>query len=210
MIGRMKILITGFEPFGGSTVNPSIQVVRAMASAPLDNVDLCTAMLPVDRITGPSTLVLAVDTYKPDVVLCLGQATGRTTLSIERVAVNLLDYHIADNSGALVTDEPVVPDGPAAYFVTLPVRDLLSAVRDACVPAELSLSAGTFLCNQVLYTLLHHIAVNGLAIKAGFIHVPALPEQVVDKPAPSMSLQTMTAGIRAALLCLANPDGGKA
>jgi pyroglutamyl-peptidase len=158
-------------------------------------------MLPVDRVTGPATLVMAVESFKPDVVLCLGQATGRAALSIERVAVNLLDYAIADNSGAVVTDEPIVPDGPAAYFVTLPVRRVRDAIRAAGVPAELSLSAGAFLCNQVLYTLLHHIAVNRQVMRAGFIHVPALPEQIVNERhgLPSMSLETMVVGVRAAI-----------
>ncbi len=200
-IRGMKLLLTGFEPFGGSSVNPSIQVVRALADTSLEGVDLHTTMLPVDRVTGPATLVMAVESFKPEVVLCLGQATGRGVLSIERVAVNLLDYAIADNSGAQVTDEPIVPDGPAAYFVTLPVREIRDAVRAAGVPAELSLSAGAFLCNQVLYTLLHHVAVNKLSIKAGFIHVPALPEQVIGERSsvPSMGLETMLTGVRAAI-----------
>jgi pyroglutamyl-peptidase len=175
--------------------------VRALADTSLEGVDLHTTMLPVDRVTGPATLVMAVESFKPEVVLCLGQATGRGVLSIERVALNLLDYAIADNSGAQVTDEPIVPDGPAAYFVTLPVRQMRDAVRAAGVPAELSLSAGAFLCNQVLYTLLHHVAVNKLPIKAGFIHVPALPEQVIGERSnvPSMGLETMLTGVRAAI-----------
>jgi pyroglutamyl-peptidase len=200
----MKILLTGFEPFGGSPVNPSSQVVSALASHSIENVELHTAILPVTHVSGPAALVRAIESSMPDVVLCLGQAGGRSVLSIERLAVNLLDDSIADNSGAVLTDQPVVAGGPAAYFVTLPVRALLGAIRAAGVPAELSLTAGAFLCNQVLYTLLHHIAVNALPIRAGFIHVPFLPEQVVDRPAPSMGLETMCAGVHAALDCLAN------
>jgi pyroglutamyl-peptidase len=197
----MKLLLTGFEPFGGSSVNPSIQVVRVLANGPMEGVHLQTAMLPVDKVSGPATLVMAVESYKPDVVICLGQATGRAVISIERVAVNLLDYAIPDNSGAQVKDEPIVPDGPAAYFTSIAVREIRDAVQAAGVPAELSLSAGAFLCNQVLYTLLHHISVNKLPIKAGFIHMPALPEQVIDRPAsvPSMSMETMVRGVRAAI-----------
>jgi pyroglutamyl-peptidase len=200
----MRILLTGFEPFGGSSVNPSIQVVRALAGERIDGIELSVAMLPVDRVSGPSTLITALDTYRPDRVVCLGQASGRAALSIERVAVNLLDFNIADNAGALVTDEPIVPGGPAAYFATLPVRQMLVAVRAAGVPAELSLSAGTFLCNQVLYTLLHHLAVNGMSAPAGFIHVPALPEQAAAHHGliPSMSLDTMIAGVHAAVRAL--------
>ncbi|HEY3289473.1 MAG TPA: pyroglutamyl-peptidase I [Anaerolineae bacterium] len=195
----MKILLTGFEPFGGSPVNPSIQVVNALASDPIENIVLHAAMLPVTQDSGPATLVHAIESFKPDTVLCLGQNSGRSALAIERVAINLMDYAIADNSGALVTDKPIVADGPAAYFVTLPVRALLSAIREAGVPAELSLTAGTFLCNQVLYTALHHIAMNALPIRAGFIHVPPLPEQVVERLAPSMGLETSITGVRAAL-----------
>jgi pyroglutamyl-peptidase len=200
----MKLLLTGFEPFGGSHVNPSIQVVRILADSPLEGMDLHTAMLPVDRVSGPATLVLAVESFKPDVVLCLGQATGRSVLSIERVALNLLDYTIPDNSGAVITDEQIVPDGPTAYFSTLPVREIRDAVQAVGVPSELSLSAGAFLCNQVLYTLLHHVAVNKLPIKVGFIHMPALPEQVIDRPSsvPSMSLETMVKGVGAAINAL--------
>jgi pyroglutamyl-peptidase len=200
-IVAMRMLLTGFEPFGGSNVNPSIEVVRALAGTQLDGIELSTAQLPVDRVSGPATLVFALETYKPDAVLCLGQAMGRQVLSIERVALNLMDYSIADNTGSMVTDEPVVPGGPAAYFVTLPVRAMLAALKPVGVPGELSLSAGTFLCNQVLYALLHHLAVNGLSIPAGFIHVPALPVQVADRPslAPSMSLDTMITGVSAAL-----------
>ncbi len=202
----MKILLTGFEPFGGDAVNPSIQVVRAIAGSPPVDVELNTAMLPVDRVTGPATAVMAVESFHPDMVLCLGLANGRQTLVVERVAINLEDYPIADNSGTVVTDEPILADGPAAYFVTLPVRDVLHAVRAACIPVQLSTSAGTYLCNQVLYTLLHHVAVNGLSTRVGFIHVPSLPEQMVDRSGPSMSLETMIAGIRAAITCLAKTN----
>jgi pyroglutamyl-peptidase len=117
------------------------------------------------------------------------------------VALNLLDYRMADNTGHQAIDEPIVPDGPAAYFVTLPVRAMLEAVRAAGIPAELSLSAGAFLCNQVTYELLHYLTTYQLDIPAGFVHVPALPEQVTNAypPVPSMALETMTCGIRAAI-----------
>src|SRR5664279_3537810 len=127
----MKILLTGFEPFGGSPVNPSGQVVSALAGRPIESINLYTAILPVAHASGPTALVCAVESYQPEVVLCLGQAGGRNVLSIERVAVNLLDDSIADNSGAVLTDQPVVAGGPTAYFVTLPVRALLGAVRAA-------------------------------------------------------------------------------
>ncbi len=209
----MKLLVTGFEPFAKSPVNPSEQVVRALSQEKIAGIDLRTAILPVDRKHGPETLLRAFEQSQPDAVLCLGEASRRMAISIERVAVNLMDFRtpalqrtlcgasVADNAGTKVIDEPIVRDGPAAYFVTLPVRAMLNSVRAACVPAELSLSAGAFLCNQVTYALLHHLAQNKLKIPAGFIHLPALPEQVIDRDpiVPSMGLDTMLIGIRAAI-----------
>ena len=148
----MKILLTGFEPFGGSLVNPSAEVVRALAGHQIGNVDLHTILLPVTCDGGPAMLLQAIESVEPDIVLCLGQAGGRSTLSLERVAINLLDFSMPDNAGKNMTDEPIIADGPAAYFATLPVRLLLTAIRKAGVPAELSLTAGAYLCNQVLST----------------------------------------------------------
>jgi pyroglutamyl-peptidase len=201
----MKLLLTGFEPFGGSAVNPSEQAVRALAHEKLPRIQLRTAILPVDRVRGPAALIRAMKKYRPAAVLCLGEASSRMAISIERVAVNLMDYRIADNSGRQVHDEPIVPDGPAAYFVTLPVRAMLEAAQAVNVPAELSLSAGAFLCNQVLYAALHHIEANQLEARAGFVHLPQLPRQVAiqDRLIPSMSLDTILAGIRAILVAIA-------
>ncbi len=200
----MKILLTGFEPFGGSVLNPSEQVVRALdkpRSARLSGARFVTAVLPVDWQKGPQALEEALRTHRPDAVLCLGEGPSRAALSIERVAVNLLDFRIPDNSGVTLTDQPVIPGGPAAYFVTLPARAIHQAILAADVPAELSMTAGTYLCNQILYHLLHSLAGNARAIPAGFIHLPRLPEQVVaaGQSSPSMSLDTMVTGIRAAL-----------
>lgn len=197
----MKILLTGFEPFGTSPVNPSEQVVRALAREPLGGIELHTAILPVHRAEGPTALIRAFEESLPDAVLCLGQASRRAAISIERVAINLMDYRLADNAGNQVVDEPIARAGPAAYFTTLPIRAMLNAVRGACVPAELSLSAGAFLCNQVTYALLHYLAQNKLGTPAGFCHLPQLPEQVLDKnpTTASMSLDTMLMGIRAAI-----------
>lgn len=193
----MKILLTGFEPFGGSPVNPSEQVVKALAADPPAGIDLLTAILPVERAAGPQALLDAVQASRPQAVLCLGEASRRAVVSIERVAINLLDYRIPDNSGEQCVDQPIFADGPAACFVTLPVRAMLAAVLAAGIPAELSLSAGAYLCNQVLYTLLHLRP----AIPAGFIHLPALPRQAAAQglAMPSMSLESSAAAVRAAL-----------
>ena len=200
----MNLLVTGFEPFAGSSVNPSQQIAAALAEARFDGVRICTAILPVDGAAAPAAAIAALQRHAPDVVICLGQATGRSVISLERVAINLLDYGIPDNTGRLVVDEPVVAGGPAAYFTTLPVRDMLAAIRATGVPAELSLSAGAYLCNQVMYAVLHHSAVHALPVRAGFVHVPPLPEQAAShpRPQPSMSLETMVKGVSAAILAL--------
>ncbi len=200
----MKLLLTGFEPFGGSKVNPSEQVVLTLAHDGIAAVDLRAAILPVDRTQSPAKLIAAVEEFAPDAILCLGEASRRMAISIERVAINLMDYRIADNGGTRVEDELIEAAGPAAYFTTLPVRAMLNAVRASGVPAELSLSAGSFLCNQVTYAALHHLAAHDLHIFAGFVHLPALPELVVDKYPliPSMGLETMLKGIRAAVAAI--------
>jgi pyroglutamyl-peptidase len=197
----MKVLLTGFEPFGGSSINPSAQVVGRLAQDGVPGVALHSAILPVDRQGGPVTLLNAVRACQPDAILCLGEAARRSAISIERVAINLLDYRMVDNAGHQAVDEPIVLEGPAAYFVTLPVRAMLDAVRMAGIPAELSLSAGAFLCNQVTYELLHYLTTRQLDIPAGFVHLPALPEQVINAypPMPSMALETMVRGICAVI-----------
>jgi pyroglutamyl-peptidase len=204
LIDSMKILLTGFEPFGESKINPSEQVVRALARENIPGIELHTAILPVERVRGPQTLLAAVTRVQPEAVVCLGEASRRMAISIERVAINLLDYRIPDNAGQKIVDEPIARDGPAAYFCTLPVRAMYNAVRIAGIPAELSLSAGAYLCNQVTYVLLHHLAQNRMNIPAGFIHLPALPDQVATRDVliPSMSLETMARGVRAAIKIL--------
>ena len=200
----MRLLLTGFEPFGGSPINPSEQIVRAFERQGITGVELETAILPVDATRGPAALLRAVKHARPDAILCLGEATRRPVLSIERVAVNLMDYRIADNAGRQIVDRPVVPGGPAAYFATLPVRAMHAAVAAAGVPCELSLTAGAYLCNQVLYVVLHHVAVKRSTAVAGFVHLPALPDQVVDRqpPIPSMSLDTAVRGVGAAIAAI--------
>lgn len=203
----MQLLLTGFEPFGGSEINPSEQVARALDGQAAGAYTICAEILPVDRQRGPERLLAAVTRLQPDAVICLGEASGRAVVSLERVAINLLDYRIADNAGNQVVDQPVVDGGPAAYFATLPLRAILPAVLEAGVPAEVSLSAGTFLCNQVMYTLLHHLAHHSPGVPAGFIHLPALPEQAAQagKGAPSMSLETSLRAVRAAIAAMPGP-----
>jgi pyroglutamyl-peptidase len=209
----MRLLLTGFEPFNSSLINPSQAAVQRLASCPPAGIELFTAILPVEHRRGPEALLRALDVSCPEAVVCLGEA-GRESLSIERVGVNLIDDTIPDNAGEQWLDQPVVPGGPAAYFTTLPARAMQCAILEAGVPAELSLSAGAFLCNQIAYTLLHYLATRrgDEMIPAGFIHLPRLPEQAAalklahpeKNLAPSMSLETMIRGLEAGLKVLIN------
>ncbi len=187
----MKILLTGFEPFGESAINPSQECLTCFPDLFLEDCEIIKAILPVDQEKGPHDLLTHMHQTQPDAVLCLGLASGRAVISLERVAINLKDFRMADNSGVTISDQPVVPDGPAAYFSRLPLRKMETALKANHIPCELSLSAGAYLCNQVFYTLLHEIAVNDLNIPAGFVHLPALPQQAAKskKQMPSMSLQ---------------------
>lgn len=202
----MKILVTGFEPFDGNSVNPSEQVVKRLVEYnPIEKVKLETLILPVDQFRAPVLLLNAIDEGNPQAVICLGEAQTRAAISIERVAVNLMDFRIADNCGNLVVDEEIIPGGPAAFFTTLPVRDMYDEIKTHGVPVELSLSAGAFLCNQVMYRLLHHLKDRQPQIPAGFIHLPRLPEQAARNTImqPSMSIETSTLGITIAIQILA-------
>jgi pyroglutamyl-peptidase len=206
----MTLLLTGFEPFGGSDSNSSEQVARALDGQNVAGLYVQSAILPVDRQRGPDALLAAIALHHPAAVVCLGEAANRAVVSLERVAINLLDYRIADNAGNLVVDQPVVTGGPAAYFASLPLRAMQSAMLAVGVPVELSLSAGSFLCNQVMYQLLHQLAQHTPRVPAGFIHLPGLPEQAAraGKGAPSMSVETSLRAVRAALCTLTPPEAG--
>lgn len=188
----MKLLITGFEPFGGEPVNPSWEAVKAMA-APA-GAELCRLCLPVCFHAAGERLTEALESEKPDAVLCVGQAAGRAAVTPERFAVNLRDARIPDNAGAKPQDEAICADGPAAYGSTLPLRKLEAALLKAGLPAELSNSAGTFVCNELFYVLMHYVNQMARPIPAGFVHVPALPEQAARmKPGtPSLAQAEIT------------------
>ena len=195
------MLLTAFEPFDDSGLNSSQQTLRAIKRQGVPGLELVARILPVDQHTGPAILIAAVDRVRPSAVVCLGQSSRRAAISIERIAINLLDFRKADNAGRKFTDRPIVRDGPAAYFATLPVRAMWRAVRAAKVPVELSQDAGSYLCNQVTYCLLHYLATKNLEVPDGFIHLPSLPQQAVGagNGNPSMAVETLTAGVRAAL-----------
>lgn len=189
----MRLLLTGFEPFGGSSINPSALVLDRIRGDHLDHVKIFTSVLPVDSEMAPAQLIQKIDAIRPETVLCLGEAPGRPVISIERVAINLLDYRIPDNANRLLSDRPVMENAPTAYFSTLPVRVLYDALINQNIPAELSLTAGSYLCNQIFFHLMHRASVDPGILSAGFIHLPSLPEQVVKRPnvGPSMSLDTL-------------------
>src|ERR1700722_17066489 len=191
----MKALVTGFEPFGGDAVNPSFEVLRLLP-ARLGALDVATTALPV--IYGAALPVLreAIAAAAPDIVLCTGLAGGRAELSLERVAINVDDARIPDNDGNQPIDRPVVDGGPAAYFATLPIKAAARALREAGLPAAVSNSAGTFLCNHVFYGLMHEAASGGGRFRGGFLHVPYLLSQAARMPGtPSMALDQIVEGI---------------
>ncbi len=165
-----KVLLTGFEPFGKATLNPSAEIVRRISG---DNI--VTAILPVAYAQSAERLLALIAEHNPDVVISLGQAEGRTQITPERIAINLDDARLADNEGVIRIDEPILEDGPIAYESTLPIKEFVSAITAAGIPAAVSLSAGAFLCNHIFY-----VAQNSLKdteVRSGFVHVPLMDEQ---------------------------------
>ncbi len=195
------ILLTGFEPFGGAPLNPSEQVARALDGAAIGAARVYSLILPVDTQRAPEILREALRAASPAAVLCLGEAGGAAALTVGRVAINLLDFRIPDNAGVQLVDQPVIQGAPAAFFASLPVRKVCDLLKQAGIPAHLSLSAGSYLCNQVFYQLLYELNIQQRAIPAGFIHLPRLPEEAaaMDLQTPTMSLDTMLLGIRSVL-----------
>lgn len=195
-----KILLTAFEPFGGEVLNPALEIAKIIATRALD-AEIHTVTVPVTFREAAQTVLDALSYETFDAVVMLGQAGGRNTVTVERIAINIDDARIPDNIGDQPIDTPIIPDGPAAIFASLPIKKMVAAMQEAGTSASVSNSSGTFVCNHLMYRVLHHL--NGSGIPAGFIHVPYLPEQVADRPnVPSMSLRDMVKGIEAALLAL--------
>ncbi len=184
-------MLTGFAPFGGDDTNPSWDAVRLVVA---DGYELVTAELPCEFGASLTALRDLVATHEPDVVVCVGQAGGRTGVTPERVAINLEDARIPDNAGRQPIDVPVVDGGPTAYFSTLPVKACVAALREADIPAAVSHTAGTFVCNHVFYGLMHLVATELPGVRAGFVHVPYAPEQG-HEDAPSLDLATTAAAL---------------
>lgn len=195
------VLVTGFEPFGGAAINPSGEVAMALHGRRLPNdVPVAGVVLPCAFGQALQALQQALALHRPVLVLGLGQADGRTDLSIERVAINVDDARIPDNAGRQPIDEPVVAGGPAAYFNTLPIKAMVAGLKAAGFPASVSQTAGTFVCNHVFYGLQHALA--GSAVRSGFMHVPLLPQQAAQVPGvspPSLALAVQVEAVALAL-----------
>ena len=192
----MKLLLTAFDAFGGETINPALQALEAL---PESVAGLRLIKLEVPTVFGDSLDVVrhALQTHRPDAVLCLGQAGGRSAITVERVAINVMDARMPDNKGYTPVDVSIVPDGPAAYFATLPIKRMVAAMQAVGVAAAISDTAGTFVCNQLLYGVLHSLHLEGLSAMAGFVHVPYVPKQAQRKTPqpPSMPRGDITRGI---------------
>ena len=196
----MKALVTGFEPFGNDPVNPSLEAVRRLPPRLGEQLRLSTRVLPTAFGRAIETLEDAVATTRPDIVLCLGLAGGRAALSLERVAINIDDARIADNDERQPVETPVVAGGPAAYFTTLPIKAAAAALREAGLPAVVSNTAGTFVCNHVFYGLMHLAATRRPGMRGGFVHLPYLPQQAARLDgASSMALDDILRGVEIVL-----------
>jgi pyroglutamyl-peptidase len=188
-----KVLLTGFEPFGSASSNPSGEIVKQISG---DNI--VTAILPVAYAQSAERLLALIAEHNPDVVISLGQAEGRTQITPEKVAINLDDARLADNEGVMRTDVKILEDGPDAYFSTLPIKEIVEAIKDAGVPAAVSLTAGAFLCNHVFYVAQNKFA--GTGVRSGFVHVPLMDSQASEFPGlPTMPLDQMVTAVRAML-----------
>jgi len=194
------VLLTGFDPFDGEAMNPSLEIARALDGEIIAGHCVVAAELPTEFARSLRALDALLRKHQPALVLALGQAGGRSGISLERVAVNLIDARIPDNAGDQPVDVPVLKRAAPAYFSTLPVKAMLAALRAAKIPAELSQTAGSFVCNQVFYGLMHRLARTRRRVRGGFVHVPYLPEQAKKfRGAASLPLKTMIAGVRLGL-----------
>lgn len=191
-----KILLTGFEPFGGETINPALETIKKLP-AKIEGVSIICRAIPTVFHKSGQVLTKIIEEVKPDVIILIGQAGGRAAISLERVALNIDDARIPDNEGNQPIDEPILRNGPSAYFTNLPIKRLVYAMNEAGIPAQISNTAGTFVCNHLMYYLLAYIDQQQLPILGGFMHVPYLPTQTVKFPnQPSMSIDNLLLAIK--------------
>ncbi len=203
----MKILVTAFDPFGGESINPALEAVKLMKNH-IDGAEIVKLEIPTVFRKSIDKVAEAIIKENPDVVLSIGQAGGRFEVTPERVAINVDDARIPDNEGNQPIDVPIYEDGAPAYFTTLPVKAMVEAIRSAGLPSSLSNSAGTFVCNHIMYGVLYQIEKMGKNICAGFIHVPFIPEQVARRPAPApcMSMVDIAKALEAAVSAIVKHD----
>jgi len=194
------VLVTGFEPFAGDRVNPSQLVAERLDGREVGGARVAAVVLPVSSGAAPTALASAIERHRPRLVISLGLAGGRAAVCAERVGINVVDARIADNEGVQAIDLAILPGGPAGYFATLPLRSIVAAWISEGIPGELSNTAGTFICNQVLYWSMH-LAATGRGHRGGFIHLPYLPEQAARQaqPVPSLSLDLMVRAVEIAV-----------
>ncbi|MGT2963898.1 pyroglutamyl-peptidase I [Streptococcus acidominimus] len=203
----MKILVTGFDPFGGEAVNPALEAVKQLP-ANIASAEVKWVEVPTVFYKSAQVLEEKIASYQPDVVLCIGQAGGRFGLTPERVAINQDDARIPDNDGNQPIDLAIREDGEPAYFTTLPIKAMVEAMKAVGLPASVSNTAGTFVCNHLMYQVLYLADKKFPGLKAGFMHIPFMTEQVVDKPnTASMGLSDIVKGIEAAIAAIVSYHG---
>lgn len=194
-----KILVTGFDPFGGEPINPAIESVRRLPDE-ISGVEIIKLEIPTVRFKSIQVIDEAIAKYDPDVILSIGQAGGRFDMTVERVGINQDDFRIGDNEGNQPVDEPIFVDGAPAYFSLLPIKGMVAAMREAGIPASVSNTAGTFVCNHVLYGVRYLVDKKYPGKRSGFMHIPFMTQQVINKPnTPSLALETMVRAITAAI-----------
>lgn len=199
-----KVLIAGFDVFGDNMINPALEAIKRLSNQQLQGAEIRVCKVPVTRYESIDTVVAAIETHQPDVVLSVGLGAGRAAITPERVAINIDDFRIADNNGNQPIDVPIVSDGPDAYFSTLPIKAITVTLQQQGIPCQVSNTAGTFVCNHLFYGVQHYL--RGSGIKHGFIHVPLLPDQDTDNSLPTMSLDKIVEGLRLAAQVAVNCD----
>lgn len=203
----MKILVTGFDPFGDDIINPAIEAVKRLPDK-INGVEIIKLEIPTVFYKSADVVKEAIEKEQPDYVLNIGQAGGRYELTPERIAINLDDARIADNEGQQPIDKKIKEDGDTAYFSQLPIKAMVDYMKKENIPASVSNTAGTFVCNHIMYQTLYLATTEFPNIKAGFMHIPFLPEQVLERPnTPSMALTDIVKGVTAALKAIIDFDG---
>lgn len=195
----MKILVSGFDPFGGEKINPAIESVKLLPDE-IKGAKIIKLEIPTVARKSLKKLEEVIEIEKPDVVINVGQAGGRTDITVERVGINMDDFRIKDNEGNQPIDEKIAKDGPDAYLVTIPIKAMVQKMIENKIPASVSNTAGTFVCNHVCYGMAHLASTKYPNMRTGFVHIPFLPEQVVDKRnMPSMPLELIAKGLEYAI-----------